>query len=92
MRKNPNIELQLDEILCLPLRHYPSTNSCKYTWSFPTRLKNYKKRQYTWDTPLTPRVLSRSIIIINIIIIIIMIIIIITIIIIIINNIIVKYR
>ena len=43
MRKNPNMELQ--KILCLTLEHYPSTNSCKYTWLLPTGLKKYNKRQ-----------------------------------------------
>ena len=33
VHKDPNIELQLDKILCLTLRHYPSG------------LKNYNKRQ-----------------------------------------------
>ena len=28
------MELQLNEILRLTLGHYPSTNSCKYTWFF----------------------------------------------------------
>ena len=45
VRKNPNMELQLDKILCLTLRHYPSTNSCKYTWFYPTGLKYSNKRQ-----------------------------------------------
>ena len=44
MDKNPNMELQLDKILCLTLRHYPSTDSCKYTWFLATALKNYNKR------------------------------------------------
>ena len=39
------MELQLDKILCLTLRHYQSTNPCKYTWFLPTGLKNYNKRQ-----------------------------------------------
>ena len=29
----------------ITLRHYPSTNSCKYTWFLLTGLKNYNKRQ-----------------------------------------------
>ena len=37
--------LQLDKLMCLNLRHYQSTNSCKYTWSLPTGLKNYNERQ-----------------------------------------------
>ena len=39
------MELQLDKILCPTLGHYPSTKSCKYTWFFPTGLKNYNTRQ-----------------------------------------------
>ena len=45
VRKNPNMELQLDKILCLTLGHCSSINSCKCTWFLPTELKNYNKRQ-----------------------------------------------
>ena len=45
MRKNPSMELQLDKIFCLTLRHYPGTNSCNYTWLLPAGLKNSNKRQ-----------------------------------------------
>ena len=33
------MELQLDKTLCVTLRHYPSTNLCKYTWFLPSGLK-----------------------------------------------------
>ena len=40
---DPNMKLQLDKILCLTPKHYPSTNSCKNTWFLPTGLKKYDK-------------------------------------------------
>ena len=44
VRKSPNIELQLDKILCRTLGYCPSTNSCMYTWFLPTRLKIYNNK------------------------------------------------
>ena len=41
VRKNPNMELQLDKMLCLTMGHYPSTNACKYTWFSPTGLTKF---------------------------------------------------
>ena len=47
MRKNTNMELQLFEMLCLTLRHYSRTNSCKYTCFLQVKKLQYRIKDKT---------------------------------------------